>query len=232
MKPICFIAARGGSKGVPGKNIKDIAGKPLIAYTIEAAINSKIFDEVIVSTDSNNIAEIAEKYGAKIPFMRPKKLSTDHISMDKVLLHAIHKLFEMGYKFEIMVNRDCTVPFISKDDILGSLNILKKEKCDLVCGVYKQHHNPYFNMMEPKNNGFLKFSKKSKKKITLRQNAPVVYQLTGLFTFNVSRFLKFKRMYMPKTLPYEISEERGLMIDTKYEFKLAEILMKNKKIFF
>ena len=87
MKPICFIGARGGSKGVPGKNIKKLAGKPLIAYSIESAINSKLFSHVIVSTDDKKIANVARKYGAEVPFMRPKNLATDTIGFDAVLLH-------------------------------------------------------------------------------------------------------------------------------------------------
>ena len=92
MKPICIIAARGGSKGVPKKNIRLLGKKPLIAYTIESAIKSKLFCDVIVSTENKKIASIAKKYGATVPFYRPKKLATDNASMDDVLLDVIKKL--------------------------------------------------------------------------------------------------------------------------------------------
>ena len=224
MKPICFIAARGGSKGVQKKNSRVIAGKPLIAHTIEKAINSKIFQHVIVSSEDSEIISISKKFGAEVPFVRPKNLATDSASMNEVLLHAIKKLYSLGYKFDILVNRDCTVPFIQNKDIQGSVKLLKQKKCDAVFGVYRQHHNPYFNMMESDKKGFLKFSKKVEKRILTRQSAPVVYQLNGLFTVDVKKFLKHNTLIMPKILPYEISPETGWMIDTKFEFKIAEMI--------
>jgi len=226
MKPICFIAARGGSKGVPNKNIRLLAGKPLIAYTIESAIRSKIFSTVVVSTENKKITKIAKKHGAEIPFIRPKKLATDTANMDDVLVHGVKQLKSLGYKFETIVVRDCTVPFIRNSDIKGAINLLKNKKCDIVCGVYKQHHNPYFNMMEPNPKGFLYFSKKLRQNIVGRQQAPTVYQLNGLFAINVNQLLKYKRFYMPKILPYEIPLETGFMIDTEFEFKIAECIVK------
>lgn len=228
MKPICFIGARGGSKGVPGKNIKKLAGKPLIAYSIESAINSKLFSHVIVSTDDRKIADVARKYGAEVPFMRPKKLATDTIGFDEVLLHGIKKLFSMGYEFETLVLRDCTVPFLQNKDIAASINLLKRKNADLVIAVYRQHFNPYFNMLEKNSKGFLELIKKMNKRPRSRQESPPVYQMNGLYTYNVKQFLKYKKILLPKTLPHEILPETGLMIDTKLEFKIIEIIMKNK----
>ena len=228
MKPICIIAARGGSKGVPKKNIRLLGKKPLIAYTIESAIKSKLFSNVIVSTENKKIANIAKKYGATIPFYRPKKLATDNASMDDVLLDVIKKLKLLEYEFEVIVNRDCTAPFIQNSDIKASINLLDRKKCDAVVAGYNTHLNPYFNMMEKNANGYLEFSKKSKKIIESRQNAPIVYQLTGLHTFNVKQFLKYKRIYMPKILPFEILPETGLMIDTEFEFQIANQIIKKQ----
>jgi len=188
MKPICFIAARGGSKGVPQKNIRLLAGKPLIAHTIETVKKSKLFDSIIVSTEDKKIANIAKKYGADVPFLRPKILATDTASMTDVLFHGIKKLQSLGYAFDTIVIRDCTVPFIRINDIQDSISLFNNKKCDMVCGVYKQHHNPYFNMMESGSNGFLHFSKKTKNSITSRQQAPIVYQLNGLFVMMLNNF--------------------------------------------
>ena len=110
MKPICFIGARGGSKGVPRKNIRLIDGKPLIAYTIQSALKSKLFSHIFVSTEDKQIASVAKKYGAEVPFMRPKNLATDSIGFAPVLNHGIKKLFSLGYDFETLVLRDCTAP--------------------------------------------------------------------------------------------------------------------------
>ena len=226
MKPICLICARGGSKGVPNKNIRIIHKKPLIAHTIEKAINSKIFSHVIVSTEDKKIAKISERYGAEIPFIRPKKLSGDLTPIGDVFVHAIKKLETLGYEFDVFVNLDCTVPFIDKKDILGSINLLKKKKCDAVYGVYRQHLNPYFNMMELNSKGFLNMTKKLTKRPRNRQEAPVVYQLNGLFTYNKEKFLKIKNPIMPKAVPFEIPLERGFMIDTEAEFNIAKLMFK------
>ena len=176
------------------------------------------------------IAKIAKRFGAEVPFQRPKILATDNASFDDVLLHAIKKLRVLGYDFDIIVNRDCTVPFIKNSDIIGALKLQKEKKCHTVCGVYRQHHNPYFNMMEINKKGFLRFSKKTDEKIVNRQDAPIVFQLNGLFVTDVNRFLKSKKLFMPKTLPFEIPPERGFMIDTEFEFEIANLLTKNKAI--
>ena len=226
MKPICFIAARGGSKGVHRKNIRLLAGKPLIAYTIESALDSNIFGSVVVSTEDNEIARVSKRFGAEVPFMRPKNLATDTATTDDVLIHSVKKLRSLGHKFEIMVNRDCTVPFITSKDIKYSIKLLKEKNCDIVCGVYRQHHNPYFNMMEPNSKGFLRFSKTQGVKNTNRHNMPTVFQLNGLAVFYIEKLLKYRKLYMPKALPYEISPETGFMIDTEFEFKVAEMIAK------
>ena len=148
--------------------------------------------------------------------------------MDDLLIDVIKKLKLLQYEFDIVVSRDCTVPFIRNSDMKKSIDLLKKKKCDLVCGVYRQHHNPYFNMMEKNSKNFLKFSKKTKQRVKSRQEAPIVYQLNGLFTLDVKQFLKFNRIYMPKILPLEIPPETGLMIDTEFEFQIANQIMKKQ----
>ena len=226
LKILAIIPARGGSKSVPKKNIRNLNGKPLIAHTIEKAINSKIFSHVIVSTEDKKIARISKNLGAEIPFIRPKNLATGTIPVGDVFLHAIKKLQTLGYEFDIFVNLDCTVPFIKIEDVLGSIKLLKRKKCDAVYGVYQQHLNPYFNMMELNSLGFLKLCKKLAKRPRSRQEAPIVYQLNGLFTYDTKKFLKFGKTLMPKALPYEIPLESGFMIDTKAEFKIAELMHK------
>lgn len=228
VKPICVIAARGGSKGVPNKNIRKLGDIPLIAHSIKTAISSNLFSSVIVSTENSKIAKISKQYGADVPFLRPKKLATDNASMTDVLLHTITELRKLNYNFDTIVNRDCTVPFIDKKDIQGAIRKYYSKSCNLVCGVYKQHHNPYFNMMEITKGEYMDFSKKLKKQITGRQNSPIVYQLNGLFVLNVENFLKTKKFYSTKIIPYEISVEHGFMIDTEFEFQIAEMVTKKR----
>ena len=228
MKSICFIGARGGSKGIKRKNIRLLNGKPLIAYAIDSALDSGCFEHVVVSTDDNEIASIAKKYGAEIPFLRPKKLANDYSGMSDVLIHGIFKLRSLGYSFDALINRDCTVPFIDIKDIRGAVNLFKKINCNGVYSVYRQHQNPYFNMMETDSNGYLQLSKKLKNKIIRRQDAPIVFQLNGLFVIKPNALIKYGSTIMPKILPYEILPEHGFMIDTELEFKLSEVMLKAK----
>ena len=162
----------------------------------------------------------------KVPFKRPKELASDHAAMRDVLNHGIETLYSIGYKFNEFVSRDCTAPFVKNSDVKGSIYLLIKKNCDAVVAAYKTHLNPYFNMMEFNSKKVLEFSKKIGVEVNGRQTAPTVFQLTSFQTINVKRFLKNKKIYTSNVLPFEISPENGLMIDTKYEFKIAECLAK------
>ena len=229
MKAICIIPARGGSKGIPKKNIKKIDGKPLLGYVIETTKKSKIFEHVVVSTEDDEIARIAKKYGAEVPFKRPKSLASDHAPMDKVLLHAVRELYQLNYEFDIFVWRDATTPFIRSVDVKKAIELLQKKNATIVTGVYRQHLNPYFNIVEKKSNGFLKLCKPLKIKARSRQEAPPVFQLNGLYAYNAKKFLRIQKTDLSKTIPYEIPVETGLMIDTEFEFYLAKLLIEKGK---
>jgi len=229
MKSICIIPARGGSKGVSKKNIKKINGKPLLGYVIENTIKSKIFEHVVVSTEDDEIARIAKKFGADVPFKRPKSLASDYAPMDKVLLHAVRELYRLNYEFDIFVWRDATTPFIRSVDVKKAIELLQKKNATIVTGVYRQHLNPYFNIVEKKSNGFLKLCKPLKIKARSRQEAPSVFQLNGLYAYNAKKFLRIQKTDLSKTIPYEIPVETGLMIDTEFEFYLAKLLIEKGK---
>ncbi|MDP7197272.1 MAG: acylneuraminate cytidylyltransferase family protein, partial [SAR202 cluster bacterium] len=200
------------------------------AYAIESSIKSKIFSHVIVSTEDKEIARISQKFGAEVPFSRPKKLATDSTGMTEVLLHGLKKLHALGYDFDTFVNRDCTVPFLRNKDVAGSIRLLKRKNCNAVFGVYRQHLNPYFNIMELGSNGFLKLVKNKGKRSVSRQTDPIVYQLNGLFAYNTEKFFKYRNDLLLNALPYEIPIETGFMIDTEFEFKLAEFIIQKKII--
>ena len=229
MKPVCIIPARAGSKSVSNKNIRHIAGKPLLYYTIKSALESKIFSHVIVSTEDKKIALIGKKYGAEVLFMRPRNLATDKTPQEQVLLHAVKKLNSLGIDFEIFVYRDCTVPFIDSSDMNGAIELLKKSGCYSTCASIKAHPNPYFGMWEPNKEGFLKISKTTDKVISRRQDAPIVYIIDGLFVFWTKKFLKTRKCLTSKMLPYEISREHSHMIDFEFDFKVAELLINSKR---
>ena len=226
LKPICFIAARGGSKGVTGKNLKNIEGIPLITHTIQKALKSNIFSHVIVSTEDKKIAKIAKQSGAEVPFLRPKILARDNSTTIDVILHAIKKLEQMNYEFDVIANLDVTVPFLRMKDVKGAVELLNRKKCDAVFAVYKQHLNPYYNIVEKNSNGFLKIVKPLRNKPKSRQSSPIVYQMNGLHVIRKEIILKTKTWYTSKVLPFEIPIETGLMIDTPYEFQIAKQMFK------
>ncbi|MDA7959513.1 MAG: acylneuraminate cytidylyltransferase family protein [Nitrosopumilus sp.] len=226
MKPLCFIGARGGSKGVRRKNTRIIGGRPLVAHAIRRSIDSGIFSHVVVSTEDPQIARIARREGAEVPFMRPKRLAGDSASMIDVMVHGIRELESLGYEFDIFVNRDCTVPFTTDADIRRSIRILRRTGCDLVVTVYRQHHNPYFDVVEAGRGGFLRVVA-GRGGITARQSAPAVYQLTGLYTYDKEKFMRYKRGLLPRTLPCETTLETGLMIDTEFEFEVARLFFRH-----
>ena len=229
LKPICIIPARGGSKGVKRKNIRILGKKPLIAHTIKTALESNLFQDVIVSTEDTEIAKIVEKYNGKIPFMRPKKLAKDTTTTEEVLLHAIKELRNLKYNFDTIVLRDCTVPFIDKQDMKKALQKFSKNKCNAVFASIKAHPNPYFGMMEIKKSGYLVQSKIPKSNVTRRQDAPIVYDVDGMFILDVKHFLKTKKISSGKIIPYEITKEHGHMIDFEFDFKIAELLINSNK---
>ena len=225
MKPLCFIAAEGLSTDLQRINSKLLAGKPLIAYTLESAIESKIFSHVVVSTDDAEIATIAKECGAEVPFIRPKRLTGPKSNITDVLLHGIKKLYSLGYNFDVFVYRDCTAPFIRNTDIRKAINLLKKQKCDMVIGVYKQHHNPYANMLELDSKGFVKIHSRNNQWAKNRKDVPTMYQSCGLCAYDAKRFLKYGKLIMPKTLSCEIPSWSGLKINTDFEYKIAESII-------
>ncbi len=225
LKPICIIPARGGSKGVKRKNIRSLGGKPLIAYTLESAINSNLFQDVIVTTEDEEIANISKNFGANVPFIRPQELATDLTTTEEVLIHTINELKRLGFEFDTIMLRDCTVPFIDEQDMKNALKLFFENECDAVFGAINAHPNPYFGMMELNEDGCLIKSKIPKNDVTRRQDAPVVYSVDGMFILNADFFLKTKKISAGKIIPYELSKEHGHMIDFEFDFKVAKLLI-------
>ena len=141
-KILAIIPARGGSKRLPRKNILNLAGKPLIAWTIEAALGSKYIDDVIVSTDDNEISTVAKKYGAKVPFIRPDKFSSNHASSISVVLHAIEFFQKADERYDYVVLLQPTSPLRTVKNIDESIELLQQKKCDAIVSVCNVDHSP------------------------------------------------------------------------------------------
>jgi N-acylneuraminate cytidylyltransferase/CMP-N,N'-diacetyllegionaminic acid synthase len=218
------IPARGGSKGLPGKNIKMFCGKPLIAHTIEQAKQSNFIDRVIVSTEDEKVAQISLKFGAEVPFMRPKKLSADDSSTIDVLLHAMDWLEKKErYLFDILVLLHATTPLRNAEDIDNCIELLIKKDADNVFSVAEAHRNPYFNMVEEDSDGFVRLVKEGC--FSTRQAAPKVYDMNASIYVWWKKVLKEgKKLFLKKTKAYVMPKERSIDIDDDLDFRIAEFL--------
>lgn len=226
-KIVCVIPARAGSKGLPGKNIKKLLGKPLIAYSIEQARKSKYIDRVIVSTDSKKIARVARRLGAQVPFLRPKYLANDKSSTINVLLHAIDWLEKERFAFDILVLLHVTSPLRSVDDIDRSIALLFKKNTNNVFSVTPAHRNPYFNMVEFDKSGKVNLIKRGK--YTNRQSAPNVFDINSSIYVWWKDVLKNSKSLFPGfTRIYLMPKERSVDIDDQIDFKIVQMLLKNE----
>lgn len=230
MKILAIIAARGGSKGVPGKNVRELSGKPLICHTIEQIKKWNGYDRFIVSTDSEKIAEIATDCGVEVPFMRPKELAQDDTGKLKALRNALIEA-EKYYstRFDAVLDLDATAPIRKINDIKNIVEIFKKEKADCVFSVVRSRRNPYFNMVEKKSDGTVELCKQTGDNILTRQSAPKVYDMNASMYVYSRSFLLNEENHTPlsgRSFAYEMDEISTIDIDSEIDFKFIEFLIK------
>jgi N-acylneuraminate cytidylyltransferase/CMP-N,N'-diacetyllegionaminic acid synthase len=229
MSIIAIIPARGESKSVQRKNIKLLAGKPLIAYTIETALKCKLLNRVIVSTDDKEIAAISKKHGAEVPFMRSRELALDSTPMLPVLQHAVSYM-EQNEKshIDVVVLLQPTSPFRKVSDIENCIKKLKNEKTDSVVTVCEAEHNPYFVMMKFQNDNLVPFLK-TEKPITRRQDAPKVYRLNGaVYAVRRDVLMNENKLFTDNTKAVIMPQERSIDLDSQLDFEFAELLLKKR----
>ena len=226
MKVIAFIFARGGSKGLPGKNTRLFKGKPLIAWAIEQALAVKQIDRVIVSTDSEEIAAVAKKYGAEVPFMRPTELSLDNSSEWMAWRHALNYIVNTsGALPEIMVSVPPTAPLRLPMDINKCIDEYKKGKADIVITTTDAHRSPYFNMVKINLDGTVDLVIPSESAINHRQNAPLVYGMTTICYVAKPEFvLTSQSIFEGQVRTVHVPINRAIDIDSLLDFQIAEYL--------
>lgn len=224
MKPLVIIPARGGSKGVPGKNIKLLNGKPLIQYTIEAALEVTDHENIIISTDSEEIKAIVEKLGVKVPFLRPKKLASDTTSTYEVLLHELEKLKQAKRNYDFFILLQPTSPFRTGKHILEALSFYNKD-LEMIVSVKETKSNPYYILREEDEKGFLIPSKISS--ATRRQDVPNVWELNGaIYIINTTAILSAPISHFNKVKKYVMDEFSSHDIDTMLDWHIAEVILK------
>ena len=229
MKVLCVICARQGSEGVPNKNIKEILGKPLIAFSIEQALESNLFDKIVVSTDSAEIREIANKYGAKCWFSRPAELSRDHSPKIPAIRHALlESEKKFNCKFDQIMDLDATAPLRNVQDIRKAYSIFLQDGLDNLITGTRSRKNPYFNMIEIKN-GEIELSKKLKNTLVARQQAPQVFDMNAsIYIWSRDFLIKEDSLFSGKLGFYEMPEDRSIDIDSPLDWEIVKMLMEKK----
>ena len=230
MNILCVIGARGGSKGVPGKNIRPLLGKPLIGWTIEQAKKCKLINYVAVSTDNSEIAEVAKKFHADVPFIRPHELATDEVGKWKVWQHALHACEEF-YKenFDIYIDLDCTSPLRDVEDIYKAIEKYSNSNVDAIFSVCEARKNPYFNMVEYNDEENLQIVKSLELPIVRRQDAPKVYEhVASIYVLNPNYLKNNVGLLTGKVDGYDIGIEKSFDLDSEFDYELIEYLMQKK----
>lgn len=232
MKRVCTICARGGSKGVENKNIKLVAGLPLIAHTILQAQNSKLFDVISVSSDSDDILKVAKDYGVNFAIKRPDELATDTAAKLPVIQHAfLESEKQSGFTFQTAVDLDCTSPLRSVDDLINSVKKFEESKTasNLITGAHARR-SPYFNLVQATEAGFVELAGKPAKPILRRQDAPICYDMNAsIYIWSRENLLNSTKVIQPNTIIFEMPEERSIDIDSQFDFEIVSYLMEKRK---
>lgn len=223
------IPARGGSKGIPGKNIKPLAGKPLIGYSIEVARAFASDEHICLSTDDPAIARVAEdSFGLKVPFLRPAELATDRSGTYGVLLHALDFYAAQGKNYGTLVLLQPTSPFRTVDDVQHAIDLYSPD-IDMVVTVKEAATNPYYNAFEEDENGFLHISK-GEGRYTRRQDAPKVWEYNGaVYVINVASLRCMTLGEFPRRRLCEMPTSHSVDLDTPIDWLVAEMLINNSK---
>lgn len=227
MTTIALICARGGSKGLPGKNIQILAGKPLIAWAIEHALAVLRIDRVLVSTDCPDIAAVAKEWGAEVPFMRPAELARDDSPEWLAWRHAVEYLRQADGAYpERIVSVPATAPLRLPKDIDNCLDDYERGGADIVVTVTDAHRSPYFNMVTCDERGVVQLVIPPQGQVFRRQDAPVVYDMTTVAYVTSPAFvLSHERAFDGVVRAVNVPPERALDIDTILDFRIAEYLM-------
>ncbi|WP_296420438.1 acylneuraminate cytidylyltransferase family protein [Pseudooctadecabacter sp.] len=226
---IGHIGARKGSKGVVGKNFRDMCGKPLIDWSLDQLLDSGRIGAVVVSTDSEEMYDHAVSKGALDIGLRPAHLATDEAPKWGVWQHALEAAEEIVGASRAFVDLDCTSPLRLAEDIDGALDLFEAEAPDMVMSCCHANKNPYFNMVEPDPTGALRVSKPLPGGVWARQNAPVVYEhAASTYVLDPAYLRSAQTIYDGRVIPFVMPAERCMDVDDPLDWKIVEFLMKDR----
>jgi CMP-N,N'-diacetyllegionaminic acid synthase len=227
MKMLCTICARGGSKGVPDKNVRDILGKPLIAYTIEQARQSGLFSNIAVSSDSEKILSAAKAFGADILVRRSDELASDTASKVPAIHHCLETAErQLGKQFAVFVDLDATSPLRLPEDIVGAVRLLEQRGVSSVITGTPSRRSPYFNIVELDERGIVHVSKDLDQPIVRRQDAPQSFDMNAsIYVWKRDIFWRNPEVFYDDTLLFEMPAERSVDIDSELDFEIVRMLL-------
>ena len=227
MLRICTICARGGSKGVPNKNIRLLLGKPLIVHTIEQAQRSGLFAALAVSSDSEEILAVSGRAGVEHLIKRPDEMADDRAAKLPAIQHCVGSVeARTGERYDTMVDLDATAPLRVLEDIAGAVALVEAGDCSNVITGCPAHRSPYFNLVEATQDGFVQLSKPGTG-IVRRQDSPACYDCNAsIYVWPRQTFFDAEHVLLPTTKLYEMPRERSLDIDSELDFELVEVLMR------
>ena len=226
MKNLAIIPARSGSKGIKDKNIRPLCGKPLMAYSIEAALKSGKFEEVMVSTDSEKYAVIAKQYGASVPFLRSDTTASDTASSWDMVEEVLYNYKALGREFDTFCLLQPTSPLRTAEDIVGAFSLYEEKADFAVVSVCEAEHSPLWCGHLPATKEFLNFL--DERNLKQRQAGQIFYRLNGaIYIVNVAKFKTQRNLYRKGSFAYIMSQEKSVDIDSLVDFKLAEVIINN-----
>ena len=230
MRRLCTVCARGGSKGVANKNLRPLAGRPLIAHSLEQARASGLFAAVAVSSDSPEILAAAEAAGADMLIERPAEMATDTAAKLPAIRHCLESAEERcGRRFDVLVDLDATSPLRLPADIAGAVALLEDgEAANVITGA-PARRSPYFNLVERRADGTVTLSKPPAAEVVRRQDAPACFDMNAsIYVWWRDGFLAHPAVFQDRTMLYEMPDERSLDIDSELDFAIVAFLLERR----
>lgn len=227
---LCTLCARGGSKGVKGKNLRPLAGRPLIAHSLQQARASGLFAAIAVSSDSPEILAVAREWGADLAIERPAELASDTAAKVPAIRHALLAAeAELGREASVLVDLDATSPLRLPQDIAGAVALLEESGCRSVITGAPARRSPYFNLVERRPDGTVALSKSIDPPPVRRQDVPAAFDMNAsVYVWRRDAFLADPRVFYPDTRLYEMPEERSVDLDSELDFAFIEFLLQRR----